>query len=68
MDGQEINSTPATEPSKPLVLIPVMAEDVERRKRKVVFAWIAGALALALVIWFIYRRSIDPLHAQESCA
>src|SRR6266851_5236966 len=66
MDGPEINSTPDTEPSKPLVLIPVMAEDVERRKRKVVLSWIAAALALALVIWFIYRRSIDPLHAQES--
>jgi tetratricopeptide (TPR) repeat protein len=66
MDGQELNPTPATEPSKPLVLIPVMAEDVERRKRKVVLSWIAAALALALVIWFIYRRSIDPLHAQES--
>jgi tetratricopeptide (TPR) repeat protein len=31
-----------------------------------VLFWIAAALALALVIWFIYRRSIDPLHAQES--
>src|SRR6266853_4990778 len=66
MDGPEINSTPDTEPSKPLVLIPVMAEDVERRQRKVVLSWIAAALALALVIWFVYRRSIDPLHAQES--
>ncbi len=66
MDGHEINSTPAAEPSKPLVLIPVMAEDVERHKRKVVLSCIAATLALALAIWFIYRRSIDPLHAQES--
>jgi hypothetical protein len=66
MDGPEINSTPDTEPSKPPVLIPVMAEDVERRQRKVVLSWLAAALALALVIWFVYRRSIDPLHAQES--
>ena len=66
MDGPETNSTPAAEPSKPLVLIPVMAEDVERRQRKIVLSWVAAALALALVIWFVYRRSIDPLHAQES--
>jgi tetratricopeptide (TPR) repeat protein len=66
MDGQEINSTPATEPAKPLVLIPVMAEDVERRKQKVVRSWIAAAVALTLVIWFIYRRTMDPLHAQEA--
>lgn len=66
MDGQEINPTPAAEPSKPLVLIPVMAEDVERHKRKVVLSWMAATLALALAIWFIYRRLIDPLHAQES--
>jgi tetratricopeptide (TPR) repeat protein len=66
MDGPEINSTPASEPSGPLVLIPVMAEDVERRKQKVVRSWIAAAVALTLVIWFIYRRTMDPLHAQES--
>jgi len=67
MDGEEIKSAPGAEgPSRPLVLIPVMAEDVERRQRKVVLSWVAAALALALVTWFVYRRAMDPLHAQES--
>ena len=54
------------ESSKPLVLIPVMAEDVERHKRKVVFSWVAAGLVLALVSWFLYRHWMDPIHAQES--
>jgi tetratricopeptide (TPR) repeat protein len=66
MHDDEFKPTPGAEPSKPLVLIPMMAEDVERRQRKVVLSWIAAALALALVTWFVYQRSMNPLHAQES--
>jgi tetratricopeptide (TPR) repeat protein len=47
-------------------LVPVSAEDFARRKRRVVSIWIgAGMLVLLLVIW-TYRRSVDPLEAQQS--
>jgi len=47
-------------------LVPVSAEDFARRKRRVVFTWVgAGMLILLLVTW-TYRRSVDPLEAQQS--
>jgi len=53
-------------PRKPLVLIPVGAEDISRRRR-----WIAqwGLAILALGaggIGLLYKRTLDPLHALES--
>jgi tetratricopeptide (TPR) repeat protein len=50
----------------PLVLIPVAAEDVSRQKRRRVYAWTAAiVVALAVAAW-VYKRSTDPLRAQES--
>src|SRR5438105_8735357 len=50
----------------PRPLVPVSAEDFARRKRKVVFIWVgAGMLVLLLAIWS-YRRSVDPLEAQQA--
>jgi tetratricopeptide (TPR) repeat protein len=50
----------------PLVLIPVTAEDVARQKRRKVLTWLALILTVLAVSSYIYRRSTDPLRAQES--
>jgi len=50
----------------PLVLIPVTAEDVARTKRRKIVAWAALALTAAAIGGWIYKRSTDPLRAQDS--
>ena len=53
-------------PESPLVLVPVTAEDEARRKRRIKLSvWGAAVIVLALSAW-LYKRSVDPLHAQES--
>ena len=54
------------EPEVTPVFIPVPAEDFSRRKRRLVLACVAGAVAIAAAAGYIYKRSVDPLHAQES--
>ncbi|HEX5430926.1 MAG TPA: tetratricopeptide repeat protein [Bryobacteraceae bacterium] len=54
------------EPSDPLVLIPVTAEDVSRRKRKIVSICCAAALAILFGAYWIYQRSTAPVQARES--
>lgn len=50
----------------PLVFIPVTAEDVARRKRRMVLSVSAATLAVLLLIAYLYKRSVDPLHARQS--
>ena len=53
-------------PREPLVLIPLGAQDVLRRRRRLALtALLTGALGVA-VIAFAYQRSVDPLHARQS--
>jgi tetratricopeptide (TPR) repeat protein len=47
-------------------LVPVSAEDFARRKRRIVLAILAGVLAAALLAAWMFRRSVDPLQAQQS--
>jgi tetratricopeptide (TPR) repeat protein len=47
-------------------LIPVTAEDVARRRSRIVFLSVTAALAIAAAGGWIYKRSTDPLRAQES--
>jgi tetratricopeptide (TPR) repeat protein len=50
----------------PVVLIPVSAEDATRgRRRAVMIAWVVGLIALGTA-GYLYKRSVDPIHAQES--
>ena len=51
---------------KPLVLIPVTAEDAERRKLRIRFAAIGAPLILLAIAGFLYKRYTDPLNARES--
>jgi tetratricopeptide (TPR) repeat protein len=48
------------------VLIPVTAEDVARRRRRIISAIVTAVVALSLLAAWIYKRSTDPLRAQES--
>jgi tetratricopeptide (TPR) repeat protein len=59
----EVNSH---DDEQPLVLVPVSAEDFSRRKWRTGF--VLGALILAALgaAGYMYKRSVDPMHAQES--
>jgi tetratricopeptide (TPR) repeat protein len=48
------------------IFIPVEAQDFARRKRRRILACGAALAAIALAAGLIYKRSTDPLHAQES--
>ncbi len=50
----------------PTKLVPVTAEDVARRRSRIVFLSLAVVLAVAAAGGWIYKRSTDPLRAQES--
>jgi len=53
-------------PESPLVLVPVTAEDESRRKRRIrIGIWSAAIVVLAASAW-LYKRSVDPVHAHES--
>jgi len=51
---------------KPPAMVPVMAEDVERQKRRRLLKWLAGALIALLVAAIIYKRVTDPRNAREA--
>jgi tetratricopeptide (TPR) repeat protein len=48
------------------VLIPVTAEDVARERRRKVTMWVVAVLVTVGAAAWIYKRSTDPLKAQES--
>jgi tetratricopeptide (TPR) repeat protein len=51
---------------KPVVLIPVMAEDVARQQRRQVTKWVAVGIVVALAALFAYKRIADPRDAREA--
>src|SRR5579862_8493243 len=53
-------------PERPLVLIPVTAEDVARRKHRIILLCVAVALILTAIGAWLYKRTMDPMHAVES--
>jgi tetratricopeptide (TPR) repeat protein len=60
---------PETNPhgdDQPLVLVPVSAEDFSRRKSRVGWAVAAVVLVILAAAGYMYKRSVDPMHAQES--
>src|SRR5262249_42557332 len=50
----------------PLVLVPVSAEDAARQKRRVKLSIWAAAITVLATAGYLYKRSVDPLNAQES--
>lgn len=72
MAGETPDSKPSAElppepqESAPLVLIPVTAEDVFRRKVRIV-TWISLAAVVVLAVGFlIWKRSTDPIEADQA--
>lgn len=75
-DEPDLSTVPEPEPSQTAadagltstapVLIPVTAEDVARRKRRIVALCVLAALIVGGSAAWIYKRSTDPLKAQES--
>jgi len=57
---------PSNDPSSPLILVPVTAEDAARRTRRIRAGLGIGAALVIIVAAVIYKRSVDPIHAQES--
>ncbi|HSR08329.1 MAG TPA: hypothetical protein VLM42_14340, partial [Bryobacteraceae bacterium] len=70
MSDPQSKSTPSGKhpeaASKPLILIPVTAEDVQRQKRRRLLKWLAGLLIAMLVAAIIYKRVTDPRNAREA--
>ena len=46
--------------------IPVSAEDFFRRRRRIVLAWTGAVILAGLLGFWAYRRSVDPLNAQQA--
>ena len=59
-------SGPAEAASKPLILIPVTAEDVARVRRSRTLKWLAVALVVLVAGWIVYKRIADPRNAREA--
>ena len=51
---------------RPLIPIPVTAEDVARKRRRVRLMWLAVLVALTAGSGWIYKRARDPREAQQS--
>jgi tetratricopeptide (TPR) repeat protein len=65
--GSAPSSTEARgEPGSPLILIPVTADDVARRKRRVFLKTASVVLVMAALGYVLYRRSIDPMNALQA--
>jgi hypothetical protein len=47
-------------------MIPVTAEDVARRRSRIVFVILTVVIAIGAFGGWIYKHSADPLRAQES--
>ena len=54
------------EAEQPLILVPVDAEDISRRRRRILTTCGVAALIALGTAGFLYKRSMDPIHAQES--
>jgi tetratricopeptide (TPR) repeat protein len=51
---------------RPLVLIPVTAEDVARRSRRIHWSLIAAVLTILAGAGYLYKRYTDPMNARAS--
>jgi hypothetical protein len=59
-------NAPLNPPRGTLVLVPLTAEDVARKAWRVKLVWILAILAIAAVSGWIYKRSSDPIRAQQA--
>ncbi len=59
---------PESASDSPLVLIPLTAEDVARKSRRVKVVWVVAVVALVAGSVWVYQRSNDPVQAQQAFA
>jgi tetratricopeptide (TPR) repeat protein len=65
-EGQADSVESAPPAAQPLIFVPVEASDMLRRRRRL-YATIAVILLVSVALAaYLYRRSVDPIHAQES--
>ncbi|MEQ1885523.1 MAG: tetratricopeptide repeat protein [Bryobacteraceae bacterium] len=60
------SSSSAPQIPDPTSFVPVTAADVERRRLKLWLGITAVALIVGLAVWFIYRRTTDPVLARQA--
>jgi tetratricopeptide (TPR) repeat protein len=60
------NSSAAPQVPDPTKLIPVTAEDVERRRMKLILSIAAAALVVGSSGWYLYKHYTDPIHAKQA--
>jgi len=51
---------------QPPIFVPLLAEDVERRRQRRLIILSLVAIAILGAAGFLFKRSVDPIHAQES--
>lgn len=69
MDPQEIKPVPGAGDApveKPLLMIPMTADDAAREKRRKVLIWLGTGLVIVAAGAFGYKRFADPRDAQEA--
>ncbi len=52
--------------SGPKPLVPIPAEAYNARRRRILYLWITAGLTASLLAVWIYRRSVDPVNAQQA--
>ncbi|HEV2201190.1 MAG TPA: tetratricopeptide repeat protein [Bryobacteraceae bacterium] len=57
---------PLAEPEKPVVMIPMTAEDAERLQRRRNFTRTAVGMAVVILGWYVYVRMVNPVRAQQA--
>ena len=66
MPWSRAEELPPPGPIDATAFMPVTAEDVARRKRRLISSWAAVAILVTLAALWIHKRSTDPLKAQEA--
>jgi tetratricopeptide (TPR) repeat protein len=66
--GVKDANAPQSAGATPLVLIPVTAEDVARRKRNIALAIIGAVIVGAGAAWYVYQRLTVPVEARQAYA
>jgi tetratricopeptide (TPR) repeat protein len=68
MPDVQLHPGGSPQPGKPVVLIPVPAEDVVRRQRRKTVLLVAVAVAAIGLGWYVYRRTVNPVDSKQAYA
>jgi tetratricopeptide (TPR) repeat protein len=62
----EFEAQESGQAGQPIILIPVEAADVARRRHRRLAIWWGSAVVAVTAAGLIYKHNVDPIHAQES--